>query len=65
MTTAYLSHPLFLQHEMGEYHPECPARLQAIEKHLVATGYLEQLHSYSAPRASRLRSTASAPMRRS
>jgi len=29
MPTAYLRHPIFLQHEMGPYHPESPARLRA------------------------------------
>lgn len=53
MTTAYLSHPLFLQHEMGEYHPECPARLQAIEQQLIASGIYQQLHHHRAPPASR------------
>ena len=53
MRTAYLSHPLFLQHEMGGGHPESPARLLAIEQQLKA----EQLHSrlihYTAPTAER------------
>ncbi|MEN8171224.1 MAG: histone deacetylase family protein, partial [Pseudomonadota bacterium] len=53
MSTAYISHPVFLQHEMGEHHPECPARLHAIEEQLAAAGHLKQLHPYSAPRASR------------
>jgi acetoin utilization deacetylase AcuC-like enzyme len=53
MSTAYLSHPLFLQHEMGENHPECPARLQAIKQHLTTAGYDEQLHHHPAPPAER------------
>ena len=53
MSTAYLSHPLFLQHEMGESHPECPARLQAIAQQLTVTGCFEQLHHHSAPPAGR------------
>ena len=53
MSTAYLSHPLFLQHEMGEHHPECPARLQAIAQHLTTAGYDKQLHHHLAPPAER------------
>jgi acetoin utilization deacetylase AcuC-like enzyme len=53
MTTAYLSHPLFLQHEMGSYHPECPERLTAIEQALEASGYLSRLQQNTAPRAER------------
>ena len=30
MTTAFLAHPVFLQHDMGSHHPERPARLEAI-----------------------------------
>lgn len=37
MTTGFFSHPDFLRHEMGEWHPECPARLQAIEDQLIAS----------------------------
>ncbi|MCG5077560.1 histone deacetylase family protein [Paraburkholderia tagetis] len=36
MTTGFFSHPDCLLHEMGEWHPECPARLQAIEDQLIA-----------------------------
>jgi len=35
MSTAIYSHPDCLKHEMGEWHPECPARLQAIEDQLI------------------------------
>ena len=35
MSTAYLSHPDCLRHEMGRHHPECPQRLQAIEDQLI------------------------------
>ncbi len=53
MSTAYLSHPLFLQHEMGASHPECPARLRAIAQHLRAAGYFEQFQHHTAPPAGR------------
>jgi acetoin utilization deacetylase AcuC-like enzyme len=36
MTTGFFTHPDCLLHEMGEWHPECPARLQAIEDQLIA-----------------------------
>ena len=35
MSTAFISHPDSLQHEMGSHHPECPARVQAIEDQLI------------------------------
>lgn len=38
MTTGYFSHPDCLAHDMGNGHPECPARLHAIEDHLRAVG---------------------------
>ena len=37
-SVAYLTHPAFLQHEMGSHHPECPARLHAISDQLIAAG---------------------------
>ncbi len=36
--TGYFSHRDFWQHEMGAGHPECPARLSAIEDRLLVTG---------------------------
>ncbi len=53
MTTAYLSHPSSLKHAMGAGHPECPARVRAIEDHLVATGLMALLERHDAPAASR------------
>jgi acetoin utilization deacetylase AcuC-like enzyme len=35
MSTAIYSHPDCQRHEMGEWHPESPARLQAIEDQLI------------------------------
>lgn len=52
MPCAYLTHPLFLQHEMGRSHPECPERLQVIEQQLVATGLYARLHHDQPPAAS-------------
>lgn len=51
MHTAFISHPDCLLHEMGAYHPECPARLQAIEDELAACGLMDKLVRYSAPLA--------------
>jgi acetoin utilization deacetylase AcuC-like enzyme len=36
MTTGFFSHPDCLLHEMGDWHPECPSRLRAIEDQLIA-----------------------------
>ena len=38
MTTAYFSHAACRGHDMGRGHPECPARLAAIDDHFIATG---------------------------
>jgi acetoin utilization deacetylase AcuC-like enzyme len=35
MSTAIYSHPDCLKHDMGDWHPECPARLQAIDDQLI------------------------------
>ncbi len=37
---------------MGEWHPECPARLQAIDDQLIASGIASLLERREAPRAS-------------
>jgi len=52
MHTAYISHPDCRKHDMGEGHPECPARLGAIEDQLIASGLLHLLQQYDAPLAS-------------
>jgi acetoin utilization deacetylase AcuC-like enzyme len=49
MTTAYYSHPDCRGHDMGEGHPECPERLDAIEDHLLATGLGTALERREAP----------------
>jgi len=53
MPTAYISHPACLRHEMGPDHPECPARLKAIEDQLIASGIFPFLHHHEAPHATR------------
>ena len=40
-------------HDMGSHHPECPARMAAIEDHLLATGLLLHLVDVEAPPATR------------
>ncbi|MDD5242115.1 MAG: histone deacetylase family protein [Sulfuricella sp.] len=49
MHTAYITHPDCLKHEMGMDHPECPARLHAIEDQLIASGLLQFLQCHDAP----------------
>ncbi|KAF0206035.1 MAG: histone deacetylase superfamily [Gallionellaceae bacterium] len=53
MQTIYLTHPLCLKHDMGEDHPECPARIHAIEDQLIASGLLQFLDQQEAPQATR------------
>ena len=53
MTTAFITHPSFLLHEMGAGHPECPERLTAIGDRLVAAGLGGYLVHHEAPAASR------------
>lgn len=49
MQTAYITHPDCLKHDMGAHHPECPARLHAIEDQLIASGLLHYLQQHDAP----------------
>lgn len=53
MQTAYITHPLCLKHDMGAHHPECPARISAIDDQLIASGLLSYLRHYDAPEATR------------
>ena len=52
MTTAIFSHPDCKRHDMGDWHPECPARLQAIDDQLIASGLANLLDFRDAPLAS-------------
>ena len=52
MTTAFISHPLFLQHKMADNHPEQPDRLKEIQYQLEASGLQNKLTFYTAPKAS-------------
>ena len=52
MTVAYVTHDVFLRHDMGRHHPECPHRLSAISDQLIASGLAPLLHHHEAPMAS-------------
>jgi acetoin utilization deacetylase AcuC-like enzyme len=43
MNTGFMTHPIYLEHDTGESHPESPERLLAIQKHLEETGLLSQM----------------------
>ena len=49
--TAFISHSDCYLHEMGAFHPECPARLSAITQYLTARGLDSELVFYDAPLA--------------
>ncbi|WP_020200995.1 MULTISPECIES: histone deacetylase family protein [Cupriavidus] len=51
MPTGFYTHPEFLLHEMGHFHPECPERLQAIEDQLISHGMDGLLDRREAPPA--------------
>ena len=51
MHTAYITHPACLKHDMGAEHPECPARIQAIEDQLITSGLLQFLDRHEARQA--------------
>lgn len=49
--TAFISHPDCRLHDMGEHHPECPGRLDAIQDRLISTGLDCALQFHDAPLA--------------
>jgi acetoin utilization deacetylase AcuC-like enzyme len=51
LTTAYITHPDCLRHEMGAGHPECPARLGAVNEQMRVSEMLEGLRCLEAPLA--------------
>ncbi len=53
MDTAIISHPECLGHDMGALHPECPARLTAIDDQLIASGLVNYLRHEEAPLVTR------------
>ncbi|HXX11567.1 MAG TPA: histone deacetylase family protein [Burkholderiales bacterium] len=53
MATAFITHRDCSLHDMGQHHPECPERLQAITDQLIASGLIGCLIEYEAPLATR------------
>lgn len=53
MDTGFIAHDDCLLHDMGAQHPECPARLGAIEDQLIASGLINYLQRIDAPKAER------------
>jgi acetoin utilization deacetylase AcuC-like enzyme len=53
MSTAFITHPSFLKHEMGAHHPECPERLQAVYDAFDSHGLMAKVKKIEAPLASR------------
>ncbi len=53
MHTAYITHPSFLLHDMGDTHPESPARLRAIDDRLHAAQLFDFLDHRLAPEVTR------------
>ena len=51
MTTAFFSHPECRLHDMGDGHPECPQRLDAIADQLLSSGLGAVLDQCDAPLA--------------
>jgi acetoin utilization deacetylase AcuC-like enzyme len=51
-STAFISHPTCLQHEMGEFHPESPHRIHAIQDALIQQGladFIQKVPSQKVP----------------
>lgn len=53
MTTLFVTHRNCKLHDMGLHHPECPARLAAIEDQLIASGLMNHLDHADAVPATR------------
>jgi acetoin utilization deacetylase AcuC-like enzyme len=53
MQTAYISHPEYLKHNMGDWHPESPLRLSAIDDQLHAARLFDYLAHHEATLAHR------------
>ncbi len=52
MKTGLLTHGACAAHEMGDWHPECPARVAAIQDRLIVSGLAPHLEYIDAPKAS-------------
>ena len=53
MHTAYITHPSYLLHNMGDWHPESPDRLRAVDDRLHAAHLFDYLVHFEATRADR------------
>ena len=53
MTTGLFTHEHCTRHDMGDWHPESPARLAAIMDYLKASGLLSELEEHEAVHVSR------------
>jgi len=51
MATAFITHADCAKHDMGRHHPESPARLAAIEDHLITSGIAGFVERHEAPAA--------------
>jgi acetoin utilization deacetylase AcuC-like enzyme len=51
MATAFITHGDCARHDMGSHHPESPARLAAIEDHLISSGISPFVERHEAPAA--------------
>lgn len=52
MATLYITHPACHLHDMGSWHPECPARLDAVNDHMTDSGLDIKMEAARAPEAS-------------
>ena len=52
MSTLYITHDAFLEHDTGEWHPERPDRIRAIDRVLSGETF-QNLHRVEAPQATR------------
>lgn len=52
MTTAYITHPICLKHEMEDGHPESPLRMIAISSGLSEAGLFQQMQHFQPPAVS-------------
>jgi acetoin utilization deacetylase AcuC-like enzyme len=53
LTTLFVTHRDCQLHDMGAHHPECPARLSAIEDQLIASRLMDHLVCIESPKATR------------
>lgn len=51
METVFITHPIFRLHEMGTWHPEAPARLDAIDEQLLKDGVAGLLRTVQSKQA--------------